>query len=87
MRYEGSVYRPPGEWKSYILQCTVGCSYNLCTFCEAYKGKAYRVKSLDYVLDDIAMAAVRYPETKRYLLQTETLLFFPWTICSPSWML
>ena len=44
MRYEGSVYRPPGEWKSYILQATVGCSHNKCTFCEAYKGKRYRVK-------------------------------------------
>jgi len=64
MRYEGSVYRPPGEWKSYILQCTVGCSYNLCTFCEAYKTKQYRVKPLEYVLEDIAMAQWRYPETE-----------------------
>lgn len=64
MRYEGSVYRPPGEWKSYILQATVGCSYNKCTFCEAYKTKLYHIKPLDYVLDDIAMAAVRFPDTE-----------------------
>lgn len=64
MRYEGSVYRPPGEWKSYILQCTVGCSYNKCTFCEAYKTKAYHIKPLAYVLDDIAMARVRFPDTE-----------------------
>ena len=64
MRYEGSVYRPPGEWKSYILQATVGCSYNKCTFCEAYKTKAYHIKPLNYVLDDIAMAAVRFPDTE-----------------------
>lgn len=64
MRYEGSVYRPPGEWKSYILQATVGCSYNKCTFCEAYKTKQYHIKPLDYVLDDIAMAKVRFPETE-----------------------
>ncbi len=64
MRYEGSVYRPPGEWKSYILQATVGCSYNKCTFCEAYKTKLYHIKPLDYVLDDIAMAKVRFPETE-----------------------
>lgn len=64
MRYEGSVYRPPGEWKSYILQATVGCSYNKCTFCEAYKTKAYHIKPLNYVLDDIAMASVRFPDTE-----------------------
>ncbi len=64
MRYEGSIYRPPGEWKSYILQCTVGCSYNLCTFCEAYKGKEYRIKPLDYVLEDIAAARRYYPDTE-----------------------
>ena len=68
MRYEGTVYRPPGEWKSYILQCTVGCSYNLCTFCEAYKGTPYRIKPLDYILEDIAAAAKFYPMTETVFL-------------------
>ncbi len=77
MRYEGSVYRPPGEWKSYILQCTVGCSYNLCTFCEAYKGKPYRVKSLDYVLEDIAMAARMYPETETVFIADGDAIVLP----------
>ena len=77
MRYEGSVYRPPGEWKSYILQCTVGCSYNLCTFCEAYKGKRYHVKSLDYVLEDIAMAAQMYPETETVFIADGDAIILP----------
>lgn len=77
MRYVGSVYRPPGEWKSYILQATVGCSHNKCTFCEAYKGKRYRVKPLDYVLDDIAMAAVRYPETETVFIADGDAIALP----------
>ncbi len=68
MRYEGTIYRPPGEWKSYLLQCTVGCSYNECTFCEAYKNKSFRVKPLDYVIEDINRASVLYPQTETVFL-------------------
>ncbi|MBR5491076.1 MAG: radical SAM protein [Oscillospiraceae bacterium] len=77
MRYEGGVYRPPGEWQSYILQATVGCSYNKCTFCEAYKKKLYHVKPLSYVLDDIAMASVRYPNTETVFIADGDAIALP----------
>ncbi len=56
MRYVGSVYRPPSEADSYLLQATIGCSWNCCTYCATYEGKQFRVRPLEETLEDIAMA-------------------------------
>ena len=53
MKYEGMIFRPPSEADSLILQVTVGCSYNRCTFCGAYQGKRFRVKSFEEIKEDI----------------------------------
>ena len=53
MQYEGSIWRPPSEARSLILQATVGCSHNACTFCVSYKTKQYRVRGANAIQADL----------------------------------
>lgn len=57
MRYEGQIYRPPSEAHSYILQATIGCSWNHCVYCDMYRAKTFRVRALAETLTDLRMAA------------------------------
>lgn len=66
MHYEGNVFRPPSEANSILLQVTVGCSHNKCTFCGMYKGERFKIKSDDVIMADIAYAA-RYARHQRRL--------------------
>ncbi|MBZ0135401.1 MAG: radical SAM protein [Planctomycetes bacterium] len=60
MRYEGRIYRPPSEANSYILQATIGCSWNHCTYCDMYRDKRFRVRDAKETLADIALAGQAY---------------------------
>jgi len=52
--YDEPLYRPPSEAGSLILQATLGCSSNSCSFCGMYKQKRFRLRSLPELADDIA---------------------------------
>ena len=57
MRYEGRLFRPPSEADALIVQATVGCSWNHCTYCDMYRDKTFRVRELAETLEDIERAA------------------------------
>lgn len=64
MHYEGNIIRPPSEANSILLQVTVGCSHNKCTFCGTYRGERFRIKSDELIDQDIDFAA-RYSKRQR----------------------
>jgi len=68
MRYYGSVYRPPSEAYSLIVQVTYGCSHNTCAFCEMYKEKKFALRPLHEVLEDFHMARARYRHVDKVFL-------------------
>jgi len=68
LRYEGNIFRPFSEANSYLLQCTIGCSHNQCTFCGMYKDKKYRVRQLAEIMEDIAMARDHYGDLEKVFL-------------------
>ncbi|RTZ95868.1 MAG: radical SAM protein [Deltaproteobacteria bacterium] len=71
MHYEGPIYRPPSEADSLLIQATVGCPHNKCTFCMVYKkGPLYRARPVKEICKDIDEASLNQGENV-------TALFFP----------
>lgn len=68
MRYQGTIIRPFSEADSYLLQCTLGCSHNRCTFCGTYKDKPFAVRSLPEIKEDIQMARQALGDVRKVFL-------------------
>lgn len=66
MNYDGDIIRPPSEADSIIIQVTVGCSHNRCTFCGAYKGaeKRFRIRTAQEIQENLLLAA-KYASDRR----------------------
>ena len=76
MKYEGIIIRPPSEAYSLLLQVTVGCSHNRCTFCPTYKGKKFRIKTTEEITEDI-LEAGRYRCVDKIFLCDGDALIIP----------
>ena len=77
MHYEGNIIRPPSEARSIILQVTVGCSHNRCTFCPTYRGVRFRIKDEATLSADIRYAAQAFPKARRLFITDGDALVIP----------
>ena len=77
MHYEGMIIRPPSEAESILLQVTVGCSHNKCTFCGTYKEKRFRIKADSEIDEDIRYAAENLSFMRRVFLIDGDALIIP----------
>ncbi len=77
MHYEGNLIRPPSEARSILLQVTVGCSHNHCTFCGTYRDQRFRIKDKTTIMADIAFAAQHCRNQQRLFLCDGDALTIP----------
>jgi radical SAM superfamily enzyme YgiQ (UPF0313 family) len=68
MRYQGTIIRPFSEADSYLLQCTLGCSHNQCTFCGTYQDKPFGIRPLQEIKEDIQMARQSLGDARKVFL-------------------
>ena len=77
MIYDMPLFRPPSEGDNLIIQATLGCSFNQCSFCGMYRSKQYVERPLDEVLADIRQAAADWPDAQRVFLADGDALALP----------
>ncbi len=68
INYHQPLYRPPAEANSVIIQATLGCSFNKCSFCTMYESKNFVIRSLEDIFLDINKMSKYYPDTTKLFL-------------------
>lgn len=77
MEYIGNVFRPPSEANSLIIQVTVGCAHNTCTFCSMYKDDRFFVRKQEDILRDLREMSVPFRSIRRIFLADGDALVVP----------
>ncbi|MBW6485391.1 MAG: radical SAM protein [Syntrophobacterales bacterium] len=77
MHYEGYCIRPPSEADSILLQVTLGCSHNRCTFCGSYSDKRFAIKDDKVIQNDILYASRYMRSQERIFLMDGDALIIP----------
>ncbi|OIR19854.1 oxygen-independent coproporphyrinogen-III oxidase-like protein YqeR [mine drainage metagenome] len=77
LHYDEPLYRPPSEGDNLIIQATLGCSFNQCSFCAMYRSKQYVQRPLEEVCADIRAAAADWPDAHRVFLADGDALALP----------
>ncbi|KYK22497.1 radical SAM protein [Thermoplasmatales archaeon SG8-52-4] len=83
LRYEGPIYRPPSEAYSLLVQATIGCPHNKCTFCTVYKkGPKFQIRPVNEIKEDLLWAkknmsnfkTVFFPAGNTVIMKTDDLV-------------
>lgn len=68
MHYEGKIYRPWMEANSLLIQTTLGCTHNRCTFCDMFRDKRFRIRKIEDIFKDIEEARQLFPHIRSIFL-------------------
>ncbi len=77
MFYDMPLYRPPSEGRNLIIQATLGCKFNQCSFCSMYRSKRYTERPLEEIFADVRQAARAWPQARRVFLADGNALALP----------